>query len=82
MTIISVVWVPEGIAMTADSRLLGTYTRDNGVVERFTFSDNAQKLLLIRNSIILFPRPSTDNQSKKMAYANSSWWLMYQINCR
>ncbi|MEH6991715.1 hypothetical protein V7075_03285 [Neobacillus drentensis] len=33
MTIISVVCVPEGIAMTADSRLIGTYTRDNGVVE-------------------------------------------------
>ncbi|SDN95438.1 hypothetical protein [Bacillus sp. OK048] len=52
MTIISVVCVPEGIAMTADSRLIGSYTRDNGVVERFTFTDNAQKLLLIRNSNI------------------------------
>jgi hypothetical protein len=39
-------------AMTADSRLIGTYTRDNGVVERFSFSDNAQKLLLIRNSTV------------------------------
>ncbi|MFP7297179.1 hypothetical protein [Neobacillus niacini] len=52
MTIISVVCVPEGIAMTADSRLIGTYTRENGVVERFTFSDHAQKLLLIRNSTV------------------------------
>ncbi|WHZ02422.1 hypothetical protein QNH48_26345 [Neobacillus sp. YX16] len=52
MTIISVVCVPEGIAMTADSRLIGTYTRDNGVVECFSFSDYAQKLLLIRNSTV------------------------------
>jgi hypothetical protein len=52
MTIISVVCVPEGIAMSADSRLIGSYTRENGSVERFNFSDNAQKLLLIRNSTI------------------------------
>jgi hypothetical protein len=52
MSIISVVCVPEGIAMITDSRLIGTYTRDNGVVERFTFSDNAQKIFLIRNSTV------------------------------
>jgi hypothetical protein len=52
MTIISVVCVPEGIAMTADSRLIGAVTRDNGVVHRFNFTDNAQKLLLIRHSTL------------------------------
>jgi hypothetical protein len=52
MTIISVVCVPEGIAMTADSRLIGSVTRDNGVVYQFNFTDNAQKLLLIRNSTL------------------------------
>ncbi len=52
MTIISVVCVPEGIAMTADSRLIGFVTRDNGVVYRFNFTDNAQKLLLIRSSTL------------------------------
>jgi 20S proteasome alpha/beta subunit len=52
MTIITVVCVPEGIAMTTDSRLIGSVTSDNGVVHRFNFTDNAQKLLLIRHSTL------------------------------
>jgi hypothetical protein len=52
MTIISIVCVPEGMAMASDSRLLGAYTRENGMVDRFIFSDQAQKLLLIRNTTI------------------------------
>jgi RNA polymerase sigma factor (sigma-70 family) len=34
------------------------------------------------HSIILLPSPIPDNQSKKMANANSSWGLKYQRNCR
>jgi hypothetical protein len=52
MTIISIVCVPEGIAMASDSRLIAAYTRDNGMVDRFVFSDYAQKLLFIRNRTI------------------------------
>jgi hypothetical protein len=52
MTIISVVCVPEGMAMAADSRLIGSYTRSNGVVDRFNFTDNAQKLFLIRKKTL------------------------------
>lgn len=51
MSIISIVYVPEGIAMAADSRLTGRKTRTNEDgsthVERFTLSDNAQKIVLL-----------------------------------
>ena len=52
MTIISVVYVPEGIAMASDSRLTRKKELANGEFERYIFSDNAQKLVLIKNSSI------------------------------
>lgn len=52
MTIISSVYVPEGIAMAADSRLTGFINRENGFTDRTTISDNAQKLVLVRHSSI------------------------------
>jgi len=48
MSIISTVYVPEGIAMAADSRITGTNTNNiNGSEETtsFTISDNGQKLV-------------------------------------
>lgn len=51
MTIISAVFVPEGIAMAADSRLTFRAQRDYGV-EVFTITDNAQKLTLLRNETV------------------------------
>lgn len=48
MSIISTVYVPEGIAMAADSRITGTRTNNiNGGTETssFTISDNGQKLV-------------------------------------
>lgn len=52
MTIVSVVFVPEGIAMAADSRLTGSKKNDSGGLEHFTVTDNAQKLMVIRDSTI------------------------------
>lgn len=52
MTIISTVYVPEGIVLAADSRLTGYRKYDDGLTERFTISDNAQKIVLLRNSTI------------------------------
>lgn len=51
MSIISIVYLPEGIAMAADSRLTGnrTITDSNATksVEKFPISDNAQKIVLL-----------------------------------
>lgn len=52
MTITSAVYVPDGIAMAADSRLTGYRTDPAGIEERFTLSDNAQKIVLVRNESI------------------------------
>ncbi|HDR4482462.1 hypothetical protein CKQ70_11085 [Bacillus toyonensis] len=52
MTIISTVFVPEGIAMSADSRITGEQNYDDGSRDRFIVTDSAQKLVLIRNSTI------------------------------
>ncbi|MGD6967122.1 hypothetical protein ACQCVP_11885 [Rossellomorea vietnamensis] len=52
MTIISSVYVPEGIILSADSRLTGHRNHGNGIVDRFTISDNTQKILLLKNSEI------------------------------
>lgn len=52
MTIITTVYVPDGIAMAADSRLTRTITLDNGTKESFTLSDNAQKIVLLRKATI------------------------------
>lgn len=51
MTIISTVFVPEGIAISADSRL--TYHVDrNGRLEIFPLTDNAQKIVLLRGESV------------------------------
>ncbi len=51
MSIISIVYIPEGIVIAADSRLTGRKEykdKDgNNVIERFTISDNAQKVVLL-----------------------------------
>ena len=46
MSILSVVSVPEGIAMAADSRYTRTVTQ-NGEKTTFTLSDNGQKVMLL-----------------------------------
>ncbi|MDR4986155.1 hypothetical protein RGU74_21315 [Bacillus cereus] len=51
MTIISAVFVPEGIAMAADSRLTNTINKERNV-EYFTLTDNAQKLLTVRGETV------------------------------
>lgn len=52
MTIIATVCVPEGIAMAADSRLTGQRIISDFEVEHYTMSDNAQKLVLVREETI------------------------------
>lgn len=52
MTIISTVYVPDGIALAADSRLTGHRKYPDGTTDRFTISDNAQKIILLRDSTI------------------------------
>lgn len=52
MSIISTVYIPEGIAMAADSRLTGTTTYIDGTIEKHTISDNSQKLFLVKNGSI------------------------------
>ena len=51
MSIISVVYLPEGIVLAADSRLTGRKEYkdddDNNVIEKFPLSDNAQKVVLL-----------------------------------
>lgn len=52
MSIIATVYIPEGIAIAADSRLTGTTTHKDGTKDRHTLSDNSQKLFLINNNTI------------------------------
>ncbi|EHA6441899.1 hypothetical protein ACSXEE_15695 (plasmid) [Clostridium perfringens] len=52
MSIITTVYIPEGIVMAADSRLTGTTTYPDGTKDRHTLSDNSQKLFLIKNNSI------------------------------
>ncbi|MGL4570595.1 MAG: hypothetical protein ACRCVJ_05990 [Clostridium sp.] len=52
MSIIATVFLPEGIAMAADSRLTGMTTHADGTKDRRTLSDNSQKLFLIKNNSI------------------------------
>ncbi len=51
MSIITVVSVPEGIAMAADSRLSGWRKYDN-TVERYAISDNFQKIFLLSKTYV------------------------------
>lgn len=52
MSIISTVYIPEGIAMAADSRLTGTTRYPDGMVESYTLSDNSQKIFLLKDKNI------------------------------
>ncbi|MCR6516219.1 MAG: hypothetical protein ACRDCB_04155 [Clostridium sp.] len=52
MSIIATVFLPEGIAMAADSRLTGLTTHEDGTKDRRTLSDNSQKLFLIKDGTI------------------------------
>lgn len=52
MSIISTIYLPEGIIMSADSRLTGTTRYSDGSVVLQTLSDNAQKLFLIKEKNI------------------------------
>ncbi|PEC81589.1 hypothetical protein CON08_00335 [Bacillus cereus] len=52
MTILATVFVPEGIAMATDSRWTRTVTHKDGSAEKFTLTDNAQKLVTVRNSTV------------------------------
>ena len=51
MSIISVVYIPEGIIMAADSRLTREKkykdADENNIIEKYTISDNAQKIVLL-----------------------------------
>lgn len=51
MSIISIVYLPEGIVIAADSRLTGKKEYKDkdakNIIERFTLSDNAQKVMLL-----------------------------------
>ena len=47
MSVIATVFIPEGIIMAADSRVTG-YTRyENNLTDRYSLSDNGQKLFLL-----------------------------------
>lgn len=50
MSILSVVSVPEGIAMAADSRYTRTVTASDGSKTTFTLSDNGQKVMLLNKT--------------------------------
>lgn len=52
MSIITTVYVPEGMAMAADSRLTGYKNYPNGLTDRFAISDNSQKLFLLNKTKI------------------------------
>ncbi|MGI8216681.1 MULTISPECIES: hypothetical protein [Bacillus cereus group] len=52
MTILATVFVPEGIVMATDSRWTRSVTRDDGNKEIYTLTDNAQKLVTVRNSTV------------------------------
>lgn len=52
MSIIATVYIAEGIAMAADSRLTGTTTYPDGTRDRHTLSDNSQKIFLIKNETV------------------------------
>ncbi|MCR5448489.1 MAG: hypothetical protein K6F23_03770 [Solobacterium sp.] len=54
MSVISCVFVPEGIAMAADSRITGARIvkdKERIINEKFTISDNGQKLFLLKDRI-------------------------------
>ena len=54
MSVISCVFVPEGIAMAADSRITGARIvkdKERVINEKFTISDNGQKIFLLKDRI-------------------------------
>lgn len=48
MSIIATVYIPEGIIMAADSRITG-FLQNDKFIDRYSLSDNAQKLFLVNN---------------------------------
>jgi len=50
MTITTTTFVPEGIVMASDSRLIGYKKFENGTIEKFAITDNSQKLFLLSKS--------------------------------
>jgi len=70
MSVMTAVYVPEGIAMAADSRITGTLTKQNDkdkVIDRFTLSDNGQKLFLLKNRFGVSYCGATELGGKTMA---------------
>ena len=51
MSIVTSVYLKEGIVMSADSRITGTIIHEDGTKDKLTLSDNGQKLFLIKNRI-------------------------------
>lgn len=52
MSIITVVYTRQGIVMASDSRLTRDIKLEDGSIERFTLTDNAEKIFLIKNGTI------------------------------
>lgn len=51
MSIVTNVYLKEGIIMSADSRIIRITTYVNGTKDRYTYSDNDQDFLIKNNSI-------------------------------
>lgn len=52
MTVNTVVYVPEGIVLTADSRLTAMTSYPNGITEKYDLSDNLKKVILINSGTV------------------------------
>lgn len=52
MSVIATVFIPEGIVMAADSRITGEMRYENGNVDKYTLSDNGQKIFLLKKRIV------------------------------
>lgn len=51
MSVITTVFIPEGIVMATDSRITGETRYENGNIDRYTISDNGQKVFLLSKRI-------------------------------
>ena len=47
MSVIATVYIPEGIIMAADSRVTGYIQYENNLTDRYSLSDNGQKVFLL-----------------------------------
>ena len=52
MSVIATVFIPEGIVMAADSRVTGFRANKNGNVDKYSLSDNGQKVFLLRKRTV------------------------------